>query len=136
MTDKDKKKRGRPRTKVPVPKKDPSERWPSRPHTWLSGPDEFRHSLYIPWLKAKAQASFRKEEWTLTFEEWFDLWKDCWHKRGRGAEDLCMTRADFDGVWSRENTVIRIRREHLKIQGEMRSNLGLTYMRGQGNGRR
>jgi hypothetical protein len=118
----DKKKLGRPKKGEIRPPKVRKERgdYGPRPDSWLSGPDEFRHSLYIPWLKAKAQANYRNEEWTLTFDEWFDMWKDDWHLRGRAAEDICMTRADCDGAWSAENTVLMTRREHLKIQGHMR----------------
>jgi hypothetical protein len=117
----DKKKLGRPRkNEIRPPKvKKPRSDYGPRPDTWLSGPDEFRHSLYIPWLKAKAQANFRKEEWTMTFDEWFDLWKDCWHLRGRGAEDMCMTRADTDGSWSAENTILMTRKEHLSQKASM-----------------
>ena len=100
--------------------------YPPRPHSWKSGPDEFRHSLYVPWLKAKAQANFRKEEWTLTFDEWFDLWKDDWHKRGRKADNICMTRLDYDKPWSADNTVLMSRREQLVLQGENRRGLSWT----------
>lgn len=118
----DKKKLGRPRKgEIRSPKiKKPRSDYGPRPESWLSGPDEFRHSLYIPWLKAKAQANFRKEEWTLTFDEWFEMWKDSWHLRGRAAEDICMTRYDSGGAWSADNTILMTRREHLKIQGHMR----------------
>lgn len=99
--------------------------YPPRPHSWKSGPDEFRHSLYVPWLKAKAQANFRKEEWTLTFEEWFDLWKNDWHKRGRKADSTCMTRLDSEKGWTADNTVLMLRREQLILQGENRK--GMTW---------
>jgi hypothetical protein len=89
-----------------------------RPHTWISGADEYKHSMYVPWMKAHAQANFRGEEWTLTFEEWFKLWDGRWEKRGRGSDDLCMTREDFEGVWSADNIIILTRSDHLARQAE------------------
>lgn len=94
--------------------------YPPRPHTWLSGPDELRHSMYVPWLKAKAQANFRKEHWELTFDEWADLWKNDWDNRGRSGDNVCMTRVDPDGAWSKDNTILMSRKEHLILQGERR----------------
>lgn len=108
----------------PDPNKPPKVPGPGRkaprPHVWVSGPDEYRHTMYMPWLKAKAQANFRGETWKLTFDEFYSLWKDDWSKRGRKAEDMCMTRNDPNGAWDYKNTLIITRHEHLKRQGEMR----------------
>lgn len=93
-----------------------------RPQRWLIGADagSFKHSLYHPWQKARAQANFRSEEWELSFEDFFDLWKDDWHNRGRKPENMCMTRLDFELPWDRKNTVIITRHEHLKKQNAQR----------------
>lgn len=93
-----------------------------RPHTWLIGADagEYKHDMYLPWLRAKAQAKFRGEGWTLTFEEYFDLWNGNWEHRGRGAEDLCMSRKDPDDAWSKDNSFIISRIEHLASQNKAR----------------
>jgi hypothetical protein len=88
-----------------------------RPHVWLCGPDKFKHDMYTPWMKAKAQANFRQEGWEMTFEEFYDIWKDHWHLRGRQAEDYCMTRIDSKLPWAKENIVIITRQEHLEQQG-------------------
>ena len=99
-----------------------------RPHTWIIGPDDpYKHSMYLPWLKAKAQANFRDEEWELTFEEYYTLWKDEWPNRGRAAEQMCMSRKDFDGAWSIDNAIIINRHEHLKLQGLMRKEQSMSY---------
>lgn len=119
------KKPGRPRTR-PIPVKKGPAVGP-RPHTWYSGPEERRHSMYMPWNRAKAQANFRKEAWDLTFEQFYEIWKDDWEKRGRQADDLCMTREDPDGAWDIKNTVLVTRHEHLKRQGQYRIEKGMKY---------
>lgn len=88
-----------------------------RPHVWLVGEDPYKHQMYMPWLKAKAQANYRKEEWLLTFNEYYKLWKDKWEERGRDADQLCMTRHDWEGEWEIDNVYICTRKEHCARQG-------------------
>lgn len=85
----------------------------TRPHTWKSGADEFRHSMYTPWQKARAQANFRDEEWELTFDEFYDLWKDHWLNRGRKPDDYCMTRTDASKPWKHDNIIVLTRHDQL-----------------------
>ena len=56
-----------------------------RPHVWKSGPDVLAHEQYQTWLVHKAQASFRGEVHTLTFNEYKAHWdnNDNWHLRDR-----------------------------------------------------
>ena len=82
-----------------------------KPHRWVCGPDPELHKMYSPCLKAKAQAMYRGEEWTLTFEEFAELWKGQWQFRGRDTDDLCMTRTDIQKGWHRDNCEIVTRRE-------------------------
>ncbi len=83
----------------------PGARGP-RPHVWKCGTDEYKHSMYIPWLKAKAQANFRDEEWHLSFDDWFKLWDGRWHLRGRDSTNLCLARMDMNGAWEVANVKI------------------------------
>jgi len=96
-----------------------------RPHVWLTGPDQFKHDMYHPWQMAKAQANFREEGWTITFDEYYNIWKDHWHQRGRLGDDLCMTRITASQAWTLSNVEIVTRREHLQRQGVVRQ--GMTY---------
>jgi hypothetical protein len=106
--------KGKPRPHMQgVPK--PTMRHP-KPHVWLTGPDPERHKLYVPFLKQKAQAMFRKELWDLTFDQWEALWDGRFHLRGRRSDDLCMTMSDPDLGWTTTNAVIVTRREQLKQQ--------------------
>lgn len=93
------------------------------PNLWITGPDPFRHKLHHPWQLMKAQANFRDEEFTLTFEQFFELWKDDWHNRGRQPENVCMSRHDFTEAWSFENCYIVSRKEHLRQQGLARKGI-------------
>lgn len=126
MEDQQPKKRGRPRTKVPKEKLYTGRTGP-RPHVWMCGPDEYKHSMYMPWMRAKAQARFRNEDWSMSFEEFYELWKIEWPNRGRKPDDICMTRDDPDGAWDVDNTILITRSEHLKRQGGHRASLGMKY---------
>jgi hypothetical protein len=88
-----------------------------RPHVWLCGEDPYKHSMYIPWLKAKAQANYRDEGWDLSFDNFYELWRENWHQRGREADDVVMTREDVQGPWDKKNTILMTRKEHLQRQG-------------------
>ena len=105
-----------------------------RPHQWCTGPDPFKHSMYWPFQAHQAQAKFRGDEHTLTFEEFFEIWKDHWHERGRQAECICLTRKNPSGPWSKENCELVTRQEHLERQGFYRQQSGAHKIT-RGNGR-
>jgi len=87
-----------------------------RPHVWICGPDEYKHQMYIPFLKAKAQAKFREEPWELEFEDYFTIWNGYWADRGRDRDSLCMTRKDWSDSWSKDNIILVTRLEHCQRQ--------------------
>lgn len=132
------KKDGTP-AKKPGRKPDPNKvkkvgpgRYGPRPHVWVCGPDEYKHSMYMPWMRAKAQANFRNEGWDLTFEQFYELWKNDWSNRGRQPDNMCMTRDDYAGAWCLDNVRVVTRREHLqKQQGARRD----PYFKGKPIGR-
>jgi hypothetical protein len=106
--------KGRPRPHMQG-RGNPGARGP-RPHMWSVGPDPELHALHQPWHKARAQANFRKELWTLSFEDWVEIWDGRFHLRGRGADNLCMMMQDPDLGWTKTNAIIVTRREQLKLQ--------------------
>jgi hypothetical protein len=65
----------------------------------------------------KAQASYRKELWMLSFEEFQQLWLGLWDRKGRGIDDYCLTREDPDGAWILGNVFCIQRREHFVRSG-------------------
>jgi hypothetical protein len=88
----------------------------SRPELWKHK-DPFDHERYIPYLRAKAQAAYRMEDWDLTFEEYCEFWTPAaWSQRGRGSLDLAMIRIDTTIGWTAYNCQIVTRREQLRRQ--------------------
>ena len=90
---------------------------PPRPHTWIAGPDITRHRQYIAWSMQREQAKFRGEEHTLNFDEFVEIWGDLWHKRGRYAWSMVMTRVDLDKGWYKDNVCILERLQHVRRVG-------------------
>jgi len=88
-----------------------------RPHIWCTGPDPVRHDQFVCWMKSKAQCNFRGEEFSLTFEQYEEVWAGQWSKRGRTPNDVCMTRIDWDGAWESGNVEIITRAEHFTRAG-------------------
>jgi len=91
-----------------------------RPHAWRSGPDPVAHAQYRAYIQQRNQAQFRGEIWNLTLAEWRELWADLWPLRGRGREDYCMTRRDWTGDWTVDNTHVITRRQHAQMHGRHR----------------
>ena len=85
------------------------------PTKWLSGPDEIQHDKYYALLKHRAQARFRKESHSLTWEQWQDLWPhDLWFQRGRTKESLCLMQIDPEAGWHKNNVEVVTRHTYLK----------------------
>ena len=74
-----------------------------RPHTWKTGPDPVRHDQYNAWLKARAQAHYRKEQYDISFQDWIELWGTNWTRRGRGPDSLVLMRRRWQEPWSKRN---------------------------------
>lgn len=117
-----------PNKPAPSPGKGKGRKGP-RPHTWIIGAEagSYKHDMYLPWLRAKAQANFREEGWELSFEDYFQLWDGKWEQRGRASDQLCMSREDFELPWSLSNCVIVTRNDHLKELGRQRKLKNMTY---------
>ena len=80
-----------------------------RPDQWKTGPDPVTHEKYVAWLRSKAQASFRKEQWDLSFDQWQQLWGDSWCLRGRRQGNLMLMRRDWHQPWSADNCFLGTR---------------------------
>ena len=85
-----------------------------RPHLWVHPHDKYHNDKHRTYSKAKAQADYRNEEWSLTAAEWDIIWPDhLWDRRGRDPESLCMSRKDYEKGWSLDNVRLLTRRAHL-----------------------
>jgi hypothetical protein len=86
-----------------------------RPKAWHFR-DPIEHQLHTWSMRARSQALYRGEAWTMTDREYIDLWlkDDQYQNRGRALENLCMTRIDPEGAWSMDNVAIITRELHYK----------------------
>jgi len=84
------------------------------PDRWLTGPDpEVRRHRYR-WLRARAQARFWGQEWTITWEDYLDLFKTAPGRWGRGMTQLNLTREDTRRGWHIWNVRLRTRSEAMR----------------------
>lgn len=92
-----------------------------RPHTWITGPDPEEHKRYRTFIQQRNQAQWREEVWTISFEEWKQLWAESgqWYNRGRERGCYCMTRKDREGPWSVNNVHIVTREQHSREQAQL-----------------
>lgn len=74
----------------------------------------------LSYSRMKAQAKYRGEPWDLSWEEFQEIWEGKWHLRGSGADDMCLTRIDWDGIWNKDNVIIVSRIEHWQKQARVR----------------
>lgn len=89
--------------------------------------DPFDHARYMPWLKMRAQANYREELWNLSFQDFCTLWhsEHLWLMRGRGREDLMLTRIDSEQAWSLDNCELMTRLNWSRRQNAL--NRGKKY---------
>ncbi len=69
---------------------------------------------------ARNQARFRDQEWTLTLEDFYNMWEvhdQAWLFSGQGAEDYNLSRIDMDEGWTLNNVHVIPRRQMLANQG-------------------
>ena len=83
------------------------------PDNLQSGPYRLKHDKHYGYLKHKAQATYRGEDYTLTQAEWFVLWTDeLWLQRGRSTDSLCLQKIDVEQGWHFNNLEVVTRRKH------------------------
>lgn len=79
---------------------------------WCTGPDPLHHKMYVAFGWHRVSARLRGHEWNLDWPSWRDIWQPFWDQRGRGAQDLCLTRQDWEKPWSPDNIELITRRAH------------------------
>lgn len=84
----------------------------------------------VRYAQHKASAKQRGLTFTLTFEQWWSLWEPHWHRRGRGAQEMCMCRKADKGGYELGNVRIATNKENVQERA-----LELRVARGQ-RGRR
>ena len=66
--------------------------------TWTNPPELDPHKAFN---SARHQAKTRGITWNLTFDEWWQLWRDHWHRKL--TERLCLARYADWGPYERNN---------------------------------
>lgn len=81
---------------------------------WSSDERIIERDIYYGFLKHRAQAKFRKEEHTLTIEQWRELWThDKWLKRGQKKDCLCLIQITHGLGWHVDNVDIVERNKNI-----------------------
>ena len=70
-----------------------------QPHTWLTGPDPEIKEHRRRWSRAQAQARFWQQEWTISWEDYLDLFKTAPGEWSRDSEALNLARIDTREGW-------------------------------------
>jgi len=77
----------------------------------IVGPDPEVQRHYYRWLRARAQAKFWAQEWTISWEDYLDIFKTAPGKWSRSMEDLNLARIDTAAGWHLWNVRLMTRRE-------------------------
>lgn len=70
-----------------------------QPDSWITGPDPEIKEHRRRWSRARAQARFWSQEWTILWEDYLDLFKTAPGEWSRDAEALNLTRVDTRQGW-------------------------------------
>jgi len=70
-----------------------------QPKIWKTGPDKAIHKHYYRFLRAKAQARFWQQEWTISWEDYLDLYKTMLGRWSRATKHKNLTRIDTTEGW-------------------------------------
>ena len=97
---------------------------PVRKNRWKLGPDTDMITLdkYYGLMKHQAQAKYRGESHSLTWEEWSQLWPtEQWLQRGKSKHNLCLMQIDREGGWHMHNVEVVERMTYLARAQEYRT---------------
>lgn len=100
-----------------------------QPDSWITGPDPEIKEHRRRWSRAKAQARFWSQEWTILWEDYLDLFKTAAGEWSRDANALNLTRVDTEEGWHIWN--VRLMK---RIDAMCRATKGKHRIRPQGLG--
>lgn len=81
-------------------------------------PDRPYAARSVAFNRARSQASYRGEEWSLTRQDFEDLWLPLWAQRGRRRGEYAMRQIDKYLGWHLWNVEIKTKEETVKLQKE------------------
>jgi hypothetical protein len=70
-----------------------------RPELWRTGPDKKVRQHYYRFLKARNQARFWAQEWTILWEDYLDIYKTMTGRWSRKKRDMNLARIDTSEGW-------------------------------------
>jgi len=93
-----------------------------KPQCWKHGPCPITRDQNTAFLKHRAQAKYRNEEYLLSFQDYKFYWDACipftketyWSKRGPKGTNMNMRRKDPTKAWSLNNIEFRLRSQIFK----------------------
>jgi len=100
-----------------------------RPNIWSTGPDPHIHKHRYRFLKARAQAKYWSQEWTILWEDFLDLLKTAPGEWSRDKNALNITRIDTTKGWHIWN--VRLMR---RVDAMRRPNKGKHRIQPKGKG--
>ena len=77
------------------------------------------------YLQQRAQARMRNIPFTITFDQWCDIWSTSgkWNQRGRRKDQYCMSRIADQGGYDLGNVFIQLQGDNVKEAQKGKSNL-------------
>ena len=80
-------------------------------------PDPVDNKLFMDCMRARAQAWYFDQEWTITEDEYIEMWRtnDRYLNKGRRNDQYCLVRRDYNLGWHLDNVQIVTRLEHYQI---------------------
>jgi len=87
-----------------------------RPHC-RKYPDDIDTKLFMDCMRARAQAAYFGQEWTIGEQEYIAMWRanDLYLHKGRHNHQYCLVRKDYEKGWTLDNVHIITRGEHYNI---------------------
>ena len=78
-------------------------------------PTPWKHDCHYAYLRHRAQARYRGEQYAITEQEWMGLWNEgLWNRRGRAPESICLARIVDDLPWCIPNVHFITRYESIR----------------------
>ena len=83
-------------------------------------PWTFERLRHLAFLRHRAQAIFRGEDYQITEDYWNMIWtEDRFRQRGMKAENLCLTRRNHSRPWAPGNLCLLRRQFQLEINNKV-----------------
>jgi hypothetical protein len=92
------------------------DRTAPRPHL-RRYPDPVDNKLFMDCMRARAQAAYFSQEWTIGEDDYIHLWRtnNLYKEKGRANHQYCLVRKDYEKGWTLDNVQIITRGEHYQI---------------------